>query len=1120
MDAPPSAPPAVAVVVTSDPGWWLEDCLRALAAQDYPNLSVLVVDAASGVDPTRRVAEVLPSAYVRRAAVRAGFAAGANEVLGVVEGASHYVFCHDDVALADDAVRLLVEEAFRSNAGVVSPKFVEWDAPDRLLAVGASADKGGVPVSFVERGELDQEQHDAVRDVFVAPSGCTLVRADLFATLNGFDGEAGLAGEELDLCWRAQIAGARVVVAPSAVVRHLEATARGLRSVDGTATAGSPAPPTPSSDPATVGGLDSGRAAEAQVRGEALAAARDAARVRAVLANYGPAHRARVIPQLAVATALEVVTALGSGSRARAAAALAPWRANLGRDKRRASRRRVSALRAVPDHEVRELQAHGNLRLRAVLRGTASQAADPLRATSVDLAVSWREGMRLTVSVWTVVIAVLLFGTRHLIGSHLATYGEFVPFPSPSVLARHAWSGWRTTGMGSPSPAPTAFWLLAGAGSLLLGHMGLLQRLLVLGMVPLGALGAFRLGRAFDSRRARLVTTVLYAANPLAYDALAGGHWSGMIAFGVMPWVLMVLARATRLAPFSFGSERVDAAAGPDRRWLARAVGLGVVLAAAGSFVPSLIGLAVAVALLLAVSSVLAGELGAALRAVGVAAAAAVTSALLLFPWAIGLLPPGGEWATVTRPTPGSAHPATFAQLLRFQTGPTGASVLGWALLVAAALPLLIGTGWRFAWAVRLWVVAIGSWVLAWSAGRGWLPFPPPPAEVLLVPGAVALATCAGLGLVAFEIDLRGYHFGWRQVVSTVAAAGAVFATLPVLGSAFDGRWHSPTSGVEDVLSWVPDKRPDGAFRVLWVGDPAVLPIAGWPAAPGLAYATSRDGLPDVTSSWPGSSRGATRLLAQGLQLADQGRTTQLGHLLAPLAVRYIVVVQRSAPAGQPGIARPSTPVMLSGLQSQVDLRRLDSDASLVVYENASWAPGRSVVPSAAVPAITSDDPRTARTVELGGSRPVLGTSHGPTSFAGPVPAGTVLLSEAPSPRWSLHVNGADAPREDAFGLANAFTVGNGGSATLSYHTAAVRRLALGVQALLWFVAIGWAWRARREERVAAGQVPGGPAFPGPGRIPLIPPAPIGVASPVGGGPPSRGPLPPGPPPSSVGVPT
>ncbi|MDP9389497.1 MAG: glycosyltransferase family 2 protein, partial [Actinomycetota bacterium] len=230
MDSPFQAPPVVAVVVTCDPGPWLEEALPALDAQDYPNLSFLVIDAGSAEDPTPRVAAALPGAYVRRLPANPGFAAAANEVLSTVEGASHFLLCHDDVAPAPDAVRLMVEEAFRSNAGLVAPKLVDWDDPRRLLQVGMGIDKSGAPSPVVDRGELDQEQHDAVRDVFVAPGGCTLVRADLFATLGGFDPVMHLYGEDVDLSWRAQIAGARVVVAPAARVRHLEAMSSGRRS--------------------------------------------------------------------------------------------------------------------------------------------------------------------------------------------------------------------------------------------------------------------------------------------------------------------------------------------------------------------------------------------------------------------------------------------------------------------------------------------------------------------------------------------------------------------------------------------------------------------------------------------------------------------------------------------------------------------------------------------------------------------------------------------------------------------------------------------------------------------------------------------------------------------------
>src|SRR5579862_6493979 len=56
------APPVVVVMVTSGAGAWLEPALASLAAQDYPALSVLVLDNAADTDPTGRIAAVLPTA--------------------------------------------------------------------------------------------------------------------------------------------------------------------------------------------------------------------------------------------------------------------------------------------------------------------------------------------------------------------------------------------------------------------------------------------------------------------------------------------------------------------------------------------------------------------------------------------------------------------------------------------------------------------------------------------------------------------------------------------------------------------------------------------------------------------------------------------------------------------------------------------------------------------------------------------------------------------------------------------------------------------------------------------------------------------------------------------------
>ena len=222
-------PPVVAVVVTRNPGPWFEETLVSIGQQDYDDLHVLVVDCGSDDDPTPRVAEVLPRAFVRRLEDGSGFADAANEALHVVEGATFLLLCHDDVVLDPSVVRVLVEEGYRSNAGILGPKLVSAENPDVLLEVGRSIDRFGAPYTGIEPGEVDQEQHDGVRDVFYVPTAVMLVRTDLFTELEGFDPATFPGAEDLDLCWRARLAGARVLVVPDARATHRQAATDGLR---------------------------------------------------------------------------------------------------------------------------------------------------------------------------------------------------------------------------------------------------------------------------------------------------------------------------------------------------------------------------------------------------------------------------------------------------------------------------------------------------------------------------------------------------------------------------------------------------------------------------------------------------------------------------------------------------------------------------------------------------------------------------------------------------------------------------------------------------------------------------------------------------------------------------
>ena len=1026
-DAETMAPPVVVVMVTCVAGDWLEESLASLAAQDYPNFSVLVIDASGDVDPTARVATTLPTAYVRRLDEAAGYAAAANEALGMVEGASHFLFVHDDVALAPDVLRLLVEEAFRSNAGIVTPKLVAWAEPDRLLQVGMSADKLGTATPLVEPGELDQEQHDAVRDVFVAPGGCLLVRADLFTALGGFDAAMTLLGEDVDLSWRVQVAGARVVVAPAARVRHLEALTRGLRTrgPDG------PAP---------------GPAERERLQGRH--------RLRAVLKDYGLVHSLVIVPQAILATGARMLVSLVTGNPRRARDAAGAWLWNLRRiGELHTARRAVRAVRTLPDGEVRRLQARGSAAAFAALRARLPEewrARAPARviegpAHSREAGIGWTGWL----SAWGALAFVFLIGARHLWGSPLPVVGQLLPLPGRNDLVRLYTSGWRPDGVGSGAPAPAAFGLLALASTLLLSSMGFVQKLLVLGAIPVGVLGAFRLLRPLASDRARLAGTVIYALLPVPYNALANGHLSGLLGYAAAPWLLGGVLVATDLEPFHRPGDT-----------LARQVlRLALVTAVLAAFVPAALLLPPLLALAVLFAGFPAGGRAGALRALLVGALATLAAFVLLAPWSFDLLrsPAQGLFGVA----PSASVGTSLGSLLRFATGPVGRSPLTWAFLAAAALPIVIGRSWRLAWGVRAWAVALAGWGLAWAGGRGWVPAVP--AEVLLALAGAAVALLAGLGVLAFDHDLPAYRFGWRQLAPFVALAAAAVAVMPTLAAATNGRWYLPTQDLNDALGWMPEHQAEGAFRVLWVGDPQTLPLAGWRLQSGIAYATSEGGVPDARNLWPPSRPGPAGQVVDDLALARAGQTTRLGHLLAPLAIRYLVLPVRPASGSAVNriVAPPSD--LLDALGTQVDLRSVETDPAFVVYENAAWGPGRALLPAAAVGPSHGTGARAAQAAELAGATALLPGQSGPASFRGSVPRpGDVFLSAAGSSRWQLQVAGQTAARRPAFGWASAFAA-PAGAANLTYRTPPIRALELWVVLVLWAAGLAFLLRSPRH---------------------------------------------------------
>jgi len=966
---------------------------------------VLVVDCGSDDDPTPRVADVLPRAFVRRLDGRAGFAEAANEALHTVEGATFLLLCHDDVVIDPPAVRLLVEEAYRSNAGILGPKIVTADNAEVLLEVGRAIDRFGAPYTGIEPGELDQEQHDGVRDVFYVTTATMLVRTDLFEELEGLDPATFPGAEDLDLCWRARLAGARVLVVPDARVRHREAAddrARGDRP-------------------------------------DEFALARS--RVRVLFTSYSFFRLLWLVPLGFIVGFVEAIGDLVTGRPRRARAAIGSWFSNLLHVRAlRASRRRAQSHRRVHDSELRELQVSSTARLGAFLThhlhtDVRLRTLGDASRTAVD---SVSDGVRTPAAVaFLGFLALVGLGSRDLITHGIPAIGTFGHWPGIGDLFDSFGSAWRHTGLGSASPAPAAVALMGAMGTVLFGAVGLAQTLTVVLSVPLGAYGAFRLARhAIGLRGPALTAGLVYGINPVARNAIAEGRLGPLVLFALLPFLLL---RVMRLA------DRSD-----ERR--GRVLRLVVLAALLGAWYAVGLGLLVVAALAFVIAVPLAGQARVMLRACGLAIVAALGALVLLLPWPLAYARAGVDKAALGfafRPD------LDLSQVLRFQTGPATAGWAMWGLIVAAAVPLFVATGDRLAWTARGWLLALVGWAIVWVPARFFPHTSVLAPEAGLTLAALGLALCVGIAVSVFVDGMKSFRFGWRQPAVIIGAVAILLPALSFTADVADGRWNAPDTSWSSTLAFTQSFTSRGEFRMLWVGDPAILPLDPVVLRDGTGYTLTRNGPGNVTEQWRAPEHSADHVIDRALGLADAGLTNRLGAMLAPMGVRYVVVPSTQ---GKGGGAAPAIPdAVRRALAQQLDLAQLRSNAGLVLYENVAYAPIGAVNPSR-VPVDSRDPNRAALTTDLSRAAPLTSS---------PARAGTILWGEAYDTEWAATANGRSLRHQQTFGWSNGFTLPTRSSVSITYGAQWVRWVTLAGALVLWLL-VAWRWRRTRVRRDVA----------------------------------------------------
>lgn len=221
-------PPLISVVI---PTWngahHLPTCLQALRRQTLPAHEIILVDNASTDNTRELVARDFPEVRLIALPHNKRFAGACNVGIRAANGELIALLNNDTEADPHWLENVAATFERHPEAGFVASKLRLFDRRDRLHSAGDFYSRRGVPgnrgVWQIDDGRYDTEY------VFGACGAASVYRRSMLDQIGLLDESFEFSCEDVDLSWRAQLAGYKCAFAYNAVVYHkVSATGGGV----------------------------------------------------------------------------------------------------------------------------------------------------------------------------------------------------------------------------------------------------------------------------------------------------------------------------------------------------------------------------------------------------------------------------------------------------------------------------------------------------------------------------------------------------------------------------------------------------------------------------------------------------------------------------------------------------------------------------------------------------------------------------------------------------------------------------------------------------------------------------------------------------------------------------
>ncbi len=218
--------------------WNGEEMLRQFLSSvirhtQLPNCEIVVADNGSTDNSLQVLRQEFPIVKVLPFEQNYGFAEGYNKAIEATE-AQYVVLLNSDVEVTPNWLKPILSYLDEhKDVAAVQPKVLKWTQGlenqkvhvfEHAGAAGGYMDTLGYPFCrgrIMDYVEEDHGQYDTPADIFWATGACMIIRRDVYLKEGGLDADFFAHMEEIDLCWRLNARGYRLVCLPESVVYHV-----------------------------------------------------------------------------------------------------------------------------------------------------------------------------------------------------------------------------------------------------------------------------------------------------------------------------------------------------------------------------------------------------------------------------------------------------------------------------------------------------------------------------------------------------------------------------------------------------------------------------------------------------------------------------------------------------------------------------------------------------------------------------------------------------------------------------------------------------------------------------------------------------------------------------------